>query len=165
MARLVERGARPLRYTVVGYGPEADALHAVARERGLGEIVTFTGPLSQEAVQAAYAEHDVFLAPSVTSADGDMEGIPTVLMEAMAAGLVPISTFHSGIPELVEDGVHGRLVPERDPVALADALLDVLDHPDRWPGYRRAAWEKVRAEFAIETLNDQLLARLERVRG
>lgn len=67
-------------------------------------------------------EADLFLLPSVTGADGDMEGIPVALMEAMAVGIPVVSTFHSGIPELIDADESGWLVPENDPAALADKL-------------------------------------------
>ncbi len=67
--------------------------------------------------------------PSVTAADGDQEGIPVTLMEAMAAGLPVVSTYHSGIPELVTDNETGLLVPERDAAALADAIERLMIEP------------------------------------
>jgi colanic acid/amylovoran biosynthesis glycosyltransferase len=100
---------------------------------------------------------DLFLLPSVRASDGDEEGTPTVLMEAMACGLPVLSTVHSGIPELVEDGVSGWLVPERDVAALADRIQWMLDHPDRWAAMGRAGRAKVEREFNIDTLNDRLV--------
>jgi len=81
---------------------------------------------------------EIFILPSVTAGDGDMEGIPVSLMEAMARGMPVISTYHSGIPELVEDGVSGFLVPERDVVALARAIQRTVENGSTWPEIGRA---------------------------
>ena len=72
-------------------------------------------------------------------------------------GLPVVSTLHSGIPELVEDGVSGFLVPERDVEALADRLACLIDHPERWPEMGQAGRARVEAEYDIRKLNDQLL--------
>ena len=90
------------------------------------------------------------------SQTGDMEGIPTVLMEAMATGLPVISTFHSGVPELVEDGVSGVLVGERDVCALSQAIQKLMDSVERWPIMGKSGREKVLKEFNIKKLNEQL---------
>lgn len=158
--RLVESG-RDVRYTIVGDGPLDEKLRAHAASLELESVVEFRGAQTAEQVQIALAEHDVMLAPSVTTADGDQEGIPTSIMEAMAAGLIIISTFHSGIPELVTDGKHGHLVPEHDVVGLADRVEAVLTASNtEVRQMRMSAFKKVRAEFSIETLNDQLVERL-----
>ncbi|HEB87286.1 MAG TPA: glycosyltransferase, partial [Gammaproteobacteria bacterium] len=98
----------------------------------------------------------LFMAPSVTSQSGDMEGIPTVLMEAMATGLPVISTLHSGIAELVDDGVSGRLVAERDVDGLAEAIRELAANVGHWPAIGTAGREKVLGEFNSKTLNIQL---------
>ncbi|HEY9737804.1 MAG TPA: glycosyltransferase, partial [Trichocoleus sp.] len=77
--------------------------------------------------------------------------------EAMAMGLPVLSTFHGGIPELVQDGVSGYLVPERDSEALAARLKDLLDHPERWEAMGQAGRAYVEAHYNIETLNDRLV--------
>jgi colanic acid/amylovoran biosynthesis glycosyltransferase len=84
-------------------------------------------------------------------------------MEAMAMGLPAIATRHSGIPEVVEDGVAGVLVPERDVDALAVAIAQMADHPERWPAFGRAGRERVLEQHNIETLNDSLVATYRRV--
>ena len=93
------------------------------------------------------ADAELLMAPSVTAANGDKEGIPMVLMEAMAQGLPVLSTLHSGIPELVQNGESGALVPERDADALASALADLLRRPERWPLLLGNARKTVEAEF------------------
>lgn len=78
-------------------------------------------------VKAMLDDADVFLLPSVTGADGDMEGIPVALMEAMAVGIPVVSTLHSGIPELITSEYSGWLVPENNALALADRLAAFSD--------------------------------------
>jgi colanic acid/amylovoran biosynthesis glycosyltransferase len=95
----------------------------------------------------------------VTSSDGDQEGIPVTIMEAMASGMLAVSTEHSGIPELVEHRHSGLLVPERDVAALTGALLHLVRSPDLWSAMCAAAREAVRREFEIATLNDRLVGR------
>jgi len=111
-----------LNYRIVGDGPLRDQLEDLIGELGIAENVRLLGPRSHDEVFALLNDTDIFLAPSVTDTNGDQEGIPVTLMEAMAHGLPVLSTRHSGIPELVEDGVHGFLVPERDVDALAVKL-------------------------------------------
>ena len=115
----------------------------------------------QAKVRAGLEDADVLVAPSVTAADGDEEGIPNVLKEAMASGLPVVATRHAGIPELVEDGVSGLLVPERDEAALADALERLARAPAGWAAMGRAGREKIEKEYDIDRLNDRLAGLLE----
>ena len=96
-------------------------------------------------------------------ASGETEGIPNVLKEAMATGIPVIGTWHSGIPELVTDGVSGLLVPERDVDALAEALVTLVDHPGRWPAMGLAGRQRVEAEFDSDKLNQELVELYEQV--
>jgi len=89
----------------------------------------------------------IFALPSVVTTSGDRDGIPVSLMEAMAAGTPVVSTRVSGIPELIEDGREGLLVPERDALALAAALERLLDEPALGPRLALAARARVEREF------------------
>jgi colanic acid/amylovoran biosynthesis glycosyltransferase len=156
VARLVERH-HDVRYDIIGDGPLAHRLGRLVGELQLGDRVTLVGSRDQDDVRAALERAHVALAPSVTSRDGDQEGIPVALMEAMACGLPVVASLHSGIPELVEDGVSGRLVPEGDDQALADALEQLLRHPETWPAIGRAGRRRVEEGYDIEALNDRLV--------
>ena len=79
-------------------------------------------------------------------------------MEAMATGLPVLSTWHSGIPELVKDGVSGFLVPERDVVSLSERLVYLIEHPEIWPEMGRAGRAYVETNYDINKLNDRLIA-------
>ena len=100
---------------------------------------------------------DILLAPSVTGRDGDQEGIPVVLMEALAQRLPVISTFHSGIPELIRDGDSGLLVPERDVDALAEKIEYLMTHAELWSEMGEAGRGYVERHYDINELNNQLV--------
>jgi colanic acid/amylovoran biosynthesis glycosyltransferase len=148
-------------YRVFGDGPLRDRLVALAGELGIADRVRFEGRRNQEAVREGLDQSDVLVAPSVTAADGDEEGIPNVLKEAMASGMPVVATRHAGIPELVDDGVSGWLVAERNDAALAEALTRLAATPERWPAMGRAGRTKVEREYDIHRLNDRLVAMLE----
>jgi len=103
-------------------------------------------------------ETHILVAPSITAKSGDQEGIPNVVKEAMAMGIPVVSTLHGGIPELVDDGVSGFLVPECDADAIAESLRYLIDHPDKWNEMGYAGRKHIEADFDIESLNDQLVA-------
>jgi colanic acid/amylovoran biosynthesis glycosyltransferase len=159
---LADRGVRT-EYRVFGDGPLRERLTALATELGVAERVRFEGRQGQEVVREGLDRADVLVAASVTAADGDEEGIPNVLKEGMASGMPVVGTRHAGIPELIDDGVSGWLVPERDEAALADALARLAAEPERWPAMGRAGRAKVEREYDINRLNDRLTALLERL--
>ena len=100
--------------TVVGDGPRRRSLEQLSATLGIGDRVTFTGVLASRAVSEQLRRSDVLLAPSVTGHDGNREGSPMTVKEGSASQVVPVSTYHAGIPEIVEDGATGFLVNERD---------------------------------------------------
>ena len=155
MARLVASEVK-VQYRIIGDGPLLAPLKQLVSEMHLHEHIVFLGAKTSDEVIHELSGAHLFLAPSVTSYCGDMEGIPTVLMEAMAAGLPVISTLHSGIPELVEDGVSGKLVGERDVQALAQAMRELVANVEQWPAMGAAGREKVLREFNIKKLNERL---------
>jgi glycosyltransferase involved in cell wall biosynthesis len=122
LARLV-RGGRPCRAVIVGAGPGESDLRAAIRRLGIESNVTLTGALGQDDLPDHYRAADIFCLPSFA------EGIPVVLMEAMAMELPVVSTTIAGIPELIADGTSGLLVPPGRPDLLADALARLVDDP------------------------------------
>jgi glycosyltransferase involved in cell wall biosynthesis len=127
---LLRAGRRTVRVILVGDGELRAALAARVAREGLAEVVELRGALPHEQVPAILAGATAMVLPSVTARDGQMEGIPVALMEAMAWGVPVVSTRLSGIPELVSDGESGLLVPERDPVALAQAMERLAADPE-----------------------------------
>ncbi len=115
--------------TIAGEGPLQEELQTLARELGIAERVRFVGFLAQAQLREHFYQSHIFLHPSELGADGNQEGVPNAMLEAMASGLPVFATRHGGIPEAIEDGVSGVLVEERDHAALAAALLDWTDRP------------------------------------
>jgi colanic acid/amylovoran biosynthesis glycosyltransferase len=142
VAMLVHRHPR-VAYKIVGEGPLRERLGAVIAELGVGAHCELLGPRSHEEVIRLMREADILLAPSVTSRQGDQEGVPVVIMEALALGLPVVSTRHSGIPEIVEDGRSGFLVREGDVDALAERLGHLMEHREAWAVMGRAGRERV----------------------
>lgn len=143
-------------YEIIGDGPLMAELAQQVRALGLEGRVTLSGWRDQAYVVAALNEADVLAAPSVTAADGDQEGIPVALMEAMASGLPVISTYHSGIPELITDGVSGLLVPERDAAALGAAIERLMADATLRADIARGARAEAEAHWNIAGLNRRL---------
>jgi colanic acid/amylovoran biosynthesis glycosyltransferase len=138
-----------LRYDIVGDGPLRGDLGRSITELGLGGVVRLLGPMDQPRVLERMQSSDILLAPSVTASNGDMEGLPVVLMEAAAVGLPVVSTRHSGIPELVEHDVTGFLAEERDSAGLSEKLRHLLAAPEIWASVARRARAKIEAEHDI----------------
>ena len=153
---LRERG-RSFRLEVIGKGPLRAALKTQVHLLDLQDTVRFRGALAQEAVREAYRQAAIFALPCVISEDGDRDGIPTVLLEAMACGLPVVSTGVSGIPELVESGRDGILVDPRNPEMLADALERLLSDEDLRKRLGVAASAKVTSKFSVERSVTELL--------
>ena len=114
---------------IVGYGEEQARLQAQIDRLRLASRVRLVGKLAREQVIERYARAAVYVQPSRIAIDGDRDGIPNVLLEAMAMGLPVVATRISGIPELVGDGINGILVGADEPAALADAITRLLDRP------------------------------------
>lgn len=159
--QLKEQGVA-FRYRILGIGPWERRLRTLIEQYQLDDVIEMSGFKPSHQVKALLDQADVFLLPSVTGADGDMEGIPVALMEAMAVGLPVVSTVHSGIPELVESGKSGWLVPENDAQALAQRLaaFSQLDSEGLQTIVRRAR-EKIETEFNQSVINQQLASRLQ----
>ena len=159
--QLKEQGVA-FRYRILGIGPWERRLRTLIEQYQLEDVVEMPGFKPSHEVKAILDDADVFLLPSVTGADGDMEGIPVALMEAMAVGIPVVSTLHSGIPELVEADKSGWLVPENDARALAQRLaaFSQLDTDELAPVVKRAR-EKVEHDFNQQVINRELASLLQ----
>ena len=142
---------------IVGEGPRRPNIEGAIDRWGLGDAVTLYGALPHEAVIEQYRRATLFALPCIRTQDGDIDGIPNVLAEAMAMELPVVSTRLSAIPELVEDGVTGLLVPPGDTDALAGALAQLLDRPQLGVALGRNGRRAVLGTFDIER-NIQLFA-------
>jgi glycosyltransferase involved in cell wall biosynthesis len=162
VGQLVQSG-HDVRLSIVGDGPERPAVHDRVRANGLEDRVELLGRLPVAEAHAAIAVADVFALACVITPTGAHDGIPTVLAEAMAMGLPTASTRVSGIPELVEDGVTGRLADPGDAAGMARALGDLLGDPVRAQALASAGRDRARQRHDGPTnarrLVDEILAR------
>jgi len=156
VAQVIASG-RAVVYDIVGDGPLRIELEHLIEQFGVGTHVRLHDWKSHREIVAMMEASHILIAPSVTAGDGDEEGIPNVIKEAMAIGLPVVSTVHAGIPELVVDGESGFLVPERSVDLLAERITHLCDHPEIWPQMSRAAQRKVEAEFDIGRLSKNLV--------
>ena len=115
------------RLSLVGDGPLRASLEQQARDLGVADRVEFTGFLANPDVAKAVYDSHLYFHPSRTSANGDREGVPNAMLEAMASGVPVLATRHGGIPEAVTDGVSGLLVEENDAQGLAAAAFKLFD--------------------------------------
>lgn len=155
-------GGTLLEWRVVGEGKLRPRLEDALARRGLAGTVELEGALSQEEVARRLAGCDVFVQPSVVAPDGQMEGIPVALMEALASERPVVATRLSGIPELVEDGVTGLLVPPGDAEALAAAVTRLVRDPALAGRLAREGRARVCREFRLATTVRELRALLDR---
>ena len=141
--RLVKEGRR-VRLRLIGDGPDRAALETEVARRGLDEHVIFAGAVNQDRIREFYARADVFALASFA------EGVPVVLMEAMAMEIPCVSTCITGIPELIRPGQDGLLVPPSDEEALATALARLMDDPALRVSLGRAGRQRVKSKYNLE---------------
>jgi colanic acid/amylovoran biosynthesis glycosyltransferase len=134
---------------IVGEGPLQSVLQAQIDQLHLRDHVSLLPPVAQTEIRRLLSQATCFVLPCVTAADGDQDGIPNVLTEALAARVPAISCPTSGVPELIENGVTGLMVPQREPPALAEAIRRLLDDPTLQQQLASAGRDRVEAEFNI----------------
>jgi glycosyltransferase involved in cell wall biosynthesis len=146
-AILRQRGV-PVEAVIVGEdGEHSKGIRRQIAELGLDEVVRLTGPMSQADLYQEYQRATVFCLPCRVLDDGDRDGIPNVLVEAMATRLPIVTTAISGIPELITDGVNGLLAPPEDANAIADAVLRLYHEPELADRLSAAAIGTVQSHF------------------
>jgi glycosyltransferase involved in cell wall biosynthesis len=134
---------------IVGEGPLASALRAQMEQANVEGLVELIGPQTQHQLAHRLADATLFVLPCRKDAKGDMDNLPTVIMEAMAAGLPVVSTELAGIPEMVQTGVTGELVPPGNPEALSDAIEALVREKARAHEYGARGCEIAEAKFSI----------------
>ncbi len=144
-------------YAIVGDGPLWEPLRRLISELRLSDSVTMLSWRNHQQIIDILRDADVFLGPSVTGVDGNQDAPINTLKEAMALELPVIATWHGGIPELVQDGMSGLLVPERDADAIADKLDYLANHRDIWTRMGRAGRAYIDAHYNLHALNDELV--------
>ncbi len=160
-----------LEYHLIGDGPLREKFENLIEELEIKPFVILHGWKEQREIVEILDNCQLFVASSVTAADGNQDAPVNTLKEAMAMGLPVIGTLHGGIPELVEEGISGFLVPERDPEAIAAKLSYLIEHPEEWPQMGKAGRERVKEKYDMNRLNQELyelyqkLARSEQLIG
>ncbi len=160
---LADRGYG-FRCEIVGDGPLRGDLERLIGELELEDIVVLTGAMPFSEVLERYRHASAFVLPCVVASDGDRDGIPNSILEAMAAGLPVVSTPISGIPEVVRDGDTGLVVAPADAIAIADAVTRLFDDPDRAAQFGANGRALVHREFDLDRNVDSLIARFSRLK-
>jgi glycosyltransferase involved in cell wall biosynthesis len=132
---------------IIGGGPLKSDLEKQVADLGLRECVELRPQMSQTELFSYYRQADIFALACEVQNDGDRDGIPNVLVEAMAMGIPVVSTSISGIPELIENGINGLLVTEKDPSTLAEAIATLLRQPEVARRLGMAGRAKVERDF------------------
>jgi colanic acid/amylovoran biosynthesis glycosyltransferase len=145
-----------IKYRIAGDGPLRGRIERQIERQEVTESVEILGWVEQDVVARELSDAHLFVLPSVTAPDGDEEGTPTVLLEAQASGLPVLSTLHAGIPEIVDDGGSGLLVPEGDVDALTDGLRSLIESPEDWPTMGRRGRELVESTHTIPVMTERL---------
>lgn len=145
----------PMTLTIAGDGGAREAVTALVAERGVGDRVRFLGWVEGEAKRAAFRDADVFVLPSHN------EGLPNAMVEAMAAGLAVVVTAVGNIPDVVADGLHARLVPPRDRVALEGAIVTLARDAAERARLARAGHALARTRFGSEAAVARIVAEIE----
>lgn len=148
---------RPARLTVVGEGAREAQIRDAARAAGVEDRVRFAGRVSDEELRRLYAACDVFLLPAVVDRKGDTEGLGVVLLEALRFGRPVVASDVGGIPDIVEHGRTGWLVPAGDPAALAATLLRLAADPEEARRVARRGREVAGRRFSWDRILDDLL--------
>jgi colanic acid/amylovoran biosynthesis glycosyltransferase len=146
---------------IVGKGELARELEALISALDVDQEVELSGPLPREALLDLYPRASVVVAPCVVGRDGNRDGLPTVLVEAMALKVPVVATPVTGIPELVEDGRTGLLVPERDPAALAAAIRRLIEERETARRLAEAGRERIERDFDLRANVSELRALFE----
>tara|TARA_B100001123_G_scaffold152674_1_gene176664 strand:- start:229 stop:1485 length:1257 start_codon:yes stop_codon:yes gene_type:complete len=134
----------------IGAGPLDKQLKHQAHSLGISKQIDWRGPLAHDAVLAAYRDADIFVLASCIGADGDRDGLPNVLVEAQSQSVPCVATTAGAIPELIEDGINGLLVPPNNPLALHQALTRLMLEPQLRLDMGRAGEQLIRAQFHMD---------------
>ena len=144
-------------YNIIGDGELRPSLQNLIHQLNVGDNVRLLGWKQQDELIEILDHSHILIAPCVTASDGNQDAPVNALKEAMAMGLPVIGTYHGGIPELIEDGISGFLVPERDADALAERLSYLIEHSQIWPDMGRAGRAYVERHYNLSALNDRLV--------
>mgnify|MGYP003683017747 CR=1 FL=1 len=157
MCTKLKKQGVPFKYYIVGDGPLRQDLKNQVLEMGLNDDIFFLGALPSRDTLMQMAKADVLLAPSCRAGNGDSEGIPNVLKEAMLLGLQVVTTRHSGIPELIQHDKNGYLCDEKATDSLFEAISQVLSNKENWQAISNQAKQDVLARFTPSATTQPLI--------
>jgi colanic acid/amylovoran biosynthesis glycosyltransferase len=152
-----------IEYLIAGDGPLMPYLKGLIQDLACEDTIRLLGWRDQDEVEQLMASAHILMAPSVTGSDGDQEGIPVVLMEALAKGVIVCASAHGCIPELIVSEQTGFLVPEGDMDTLSRTLDRIITKQDEWPGICERGHQKIRCEYNINKLNKNLIGIFDRI--
>jgi colanic acid/amylovoran biosynthesis glycosyltransferase len=156
-ASTLQKRSVPFKLIIAGDGELRPQIEQQIADLDLGRRVELLGYLAPLPFRKLMERSHIVILPSVTAHDGDTEGTPLVLIEALAMGIPVVATRHADIPEIVKDGSNGFLVPERDADALAERLIHLIEHPDSWGALGRAGRAHVAEHFNADAQRSELL--------
>lgn len=151
VAKVMEKSAA-VHYDIIGEGPERSKLERIIQELGLEKSITLHGAQNSKYVKQMMAQSHLFVLPSI-NLHGDQEGTPISLMEAQASGIPVVASQTGGIPDVIVDGYSGFLFPDRNTESLAERLLFLIDHPERWSELGRAGRAHIEQHYNVDKLN------------
>lgn len=152
----IEKQIQDAQLMIIGEGPLEYSLRELAENLNISEKVVFRGALPHSEVMTCMSSSSILVLPSITAKSGDAEGLGMVLLEASAMGIPLIGTHHGGIPEVIEDGNTGYLVPERDTEILADRIFKLMSNPSQRKHMGFNARKLVETKFNIHTQSEKL---------
>jgi len=161
--RILNRRGVAFECIIAGDGGQRPLLEKMIADYRLSAAVRLPGAVFQENLRDYLNRADIFALPCVVAQNGDMDGVPVALMEAMAMEIPTISTTVSGIPELIDDGVNGLLVPPQDPAALADAIERLLADETLRLKLGQAARQKIIEAFDVDKSTAQIAALFQQI--
>ncbi|MCA5014453.1 MULTISPECIES: glycosyltransferase [unclassified Enterococcus] len=161
----LKESGHAIQLNIIGDGELHTMLKQLINELDIVDHVKLMGWQDQDTVKAFMEQADIILLPSKQAENGDMEGIPVSLMEALATGKLVVSTYHSGIPELIKDDYNGWLIPENSPEQLAEKIADILkmSYKERLEISKNAV-KSIHDHFDIHQLNKQLSQKIKQVK-
>jgi glycosyltransferase involved in cell wall biosynthesis len=146
---IVKGTGQRFRCVIYGDGPLYQQLEGWIQEHDLADQVKLMGDITQQELISIYQAADLFALTPIQTEDGDRDGIPNVLLEAMAVGLPVITTAVAGIPELVEDNWNGRMFKQHDVQGISSGILELLRNPEQRRQFGEAGSKKVREQFDV----------------
>src|SRR5260370_37397117 len=163
--RILRERGRQFQVEIIGSGPLKEQIQNRIKELNLLDRVKLLGARDQDFVRAAYQRAAIFVLPCMVTPNGDRDGIPNVLYEAMASGTPVISTPVAAIPELIDSESNGLLVEQQSPELLADAIDRLLVNPDLRGRFARPARATIETPFTLHRTARELLKVFQKLEG